>query len=549
MRFQLDHDWQSNMSEPRALLGGNVKTQLLLILCAIWIIVGLFSHAPWKPLETHSISVIDTILDGGSLLAPTAYNETELSAPPLYYLTAALSAKIFAPILEIHDGARIANGIWLTILLLMVGMTGRELWSKGIGRHATFIMIGTIGLVVSAHSLSNHIAAFTAIATGFYAITLNNRRPRRARLLLGIALVFAFLTNGFVPLLILLVSPIVLILLFNNWRTKRFIYSYLLAILFSIPFILAWILLFKHHYPDMFNVWWFSNTQRFIESNYLYYLRTLAWYAWPALPLSLLGLWRYKSLLLKEAKYQLIIVFFLTTLVILGCSTDSKDINTLPLLLPLVALGAGSIEGLKRGLAAALNWFGVTIFATFGGLIWLGWIGMMTGIPEKIQERMRFLSGAYSIDFNLITFSFAVIITLTWLLISIRAKLTKRSTITNWAIGMTFIWCLLMSLWLPMIDNAKSYDSTFNHLQTHVNQEQSCINSLNVGKTQAQLLHYYTDITLQPLKQTELLNCDFYLLQDEKGQGKMVPGPEWELVWQGKRPADRRENFRLFQLK
>lgn len=548
MRFQLNHDWQSTVSEPRARLGDSAKTQLLLGLCAIWIFVGLISHAPWKPLETSTISIIASIINDGNWLSPTAYNAPTLSAPPLYYLTAAFSAKVLSPFFEIHDGARLFNAVWLTILLLMVGMTGRELWSRGAGRLSTFIMIGSLGFVMAAHSLTNHIGAMTAIATGFYALALSNRRPRRATLLLSIAFVVAFLSNGFIPLFILTVPPIILIILFKNWRTKRFIECYILALLFAAPFILAWLFGLHYQQPEVLALWLKDNYYRFIENNFLYYSRTLIWYAWPALPLTLIGLWRYRLVLLSEAKYQLIIVFFIASFVLISIGTNSSDINALPLLLPLVAFGSGSIEGLKRGFASAMNWFGVTLFATFGILIWLGWIAMMTGTPEKIQERMRFLSGAYSLDFNPLTFGLAAIITLVWLLISIRAKLTKRSTINNWAMGITFIWSLLMTLWLPMINNAKSYESTFNQMQQHISKDSSCVNSLNVGKTQEQLLHYYTQIKLRPLKETELLNCDLYLIQDHKGQGKMTPGPEWRLIWQGHRPADRREHFRLFTL-
>ncbi len=548
MRFQLDHDWQSNMSEPRAKLGDSTKTQLLLLLCAIWIIVGLAGHAPWKPLETQSISTIKSILDGGSLVTPLAYNQSELTSPPLYYLFAALSAKVLSPFMEVHNGARLFNSIWLTILLLMVGMTGREMWSKGVGRQATFIMIGTIGLLLSAHSLTTHIAALTAVATGFYAITLSRRRPRRATLLYALALACAFLSDGFVSLAILITPAFILLTLFKQWRNKRFIIFFYLSILISSPLIIGWCALAHAFSPSLYANWLTKSIHGFHHSSHLYYLRTLLWYAWPALPLSLLGLWRFKSSLFSTRQFQLIITFFVTTFIIIGFGTEAKDIYTLPLLLPLVALGAGGVEGLKRGLAAGLNWFSVTIFATFGILIWLGWVSMMTGWPEKLQERMRFLSGAYNLDFNIITFIIAALITLIWLIISIRAKLTKRSTVTNWAIGITFIWCLLMSLWLPMIDNAKSYGGVFARLQQHLPNEYSCINSLNVGRSQATLLHYYTNIKLKPLKDAEFLNCDLYLIQDEKGAGKMTPGPEWKLIWQGKRPADRRENFRLFSL-
>ena len=149
MRFQLDHDWQGNMSTPRARIGDGVKTQLLLVLCATWIFFGLIGHAPWKPLESTSISIVKSILDTGNLIAPLASDATSLETPPLYYLSAAASAKLLAPFMSLHDGARLINAIWLSIMLLMVGMTGRELWSRGVGRHATFIMIGTCLLYTS----------------------------------------------------------------------------------------------------------------------------------------------------------------------------------------------------------------------------------------------------------------------------------------------------------------------------------------------------------------------------------------------------------------
>ena len=70
MRFDLDHDWQGNMSTPRAKVGERAKTHLLLVLCAVWLCMGLVGHAPWKPFESHAISSIKTILDTGNIIAP-----------------------------------------------------------------------------------------------------------------------------------------------------------------------------------------------------------------------------------------------------------------------------------------------------------------------------------------------------------------------------------------------------------------------------------------------------------------------------------------------
>jgi 4-amino-4-deoxy-L-arabinose transferase-like glycosyltransferase len=547
MRFQLDHDWQGNMSTPRARIGENAKTHLLLVLCAIWILFGLTGHAPWKPLESTSITIVKGIIDGGSLIAPLAAGESTLDSPPLYYLTAAASAQLFSPFLSLHDGARLINAIWVTIILLMVGMTGRELWVRGVGRHATFIMVGTIGLVMNAHSLNTEIAGMASAATGFYALALSKRRPWRASGLLGLALGVGFLTDGLVIPIILLSTSVLLALIFKPWRTASFAKVLITAVLIASPIALSWLALLYFQQPTIFSQWLNASFNAFKLQNHFYFLRILLWYAWPALPLAIWGLWRNRDKLLSKPKFQLIIVFFACSLFFLGFSAQSKDIYAMPLLLPLVALGAGSVEYLKRGAASALNWFGITLFGMIGFLIWLGWIAMATGHPAKIKERMLFLSGATSADIQWFMLLPAILVTAIWLFTCIRAKQGNRSTVTNWAVGMTFGWSLLMSLWLPWIDTAKSYEPVFSGIYKMLPANTSCVNSLGVGQSQRMLFSYYTSINLKSVETTELLNCNFYLIQDERGVARMQPSDDWRLIWQGKRAADRKESFRLFQ--
>lgn len=547
MRFQLDHDWQGNMSTPRARIGENAKTHLLLVLCAIWILFGLTGHAPWKPLESTSVTIVKGIIDGGSLIAPLAAGESTLDSPPLYYLTAAASAQLFSPFLSMHDGARLINAIWVTIILLMVGMTGRELWVRGVGRHATFIMVGTIGLVMNAHSLNTEIAGMASAATGFYALALSKRRPWRASGLLGLALGVGFLTDGLVIPIILLSTSVLLGLIFKPWRTGSFAKVLITAVFIASPIALSWLALLYFQQPTIFSQWLNASFNAFKLHNHFYFLRILLWYAWPALPLAIWGLWRNRDKLFSKPKFQLIIVFFACSLFFLGFSAPSKDIYAMPLLLPLVALGAGSVEYLKRGAASALNWFGITLFGMIGFLIWLGWIAIATGHPAKIKERMLFLSGATSADIQWIMLLPAILVTAIWLFTCIRAKQGNRSTVTNWAVGMTFSWSLLMSLWLPWIDSAKSYEPVFSGIYKMLPTNTSCVNSLGFGQSQRMLFSYYTSINLKSVETTELLDCNFYLIQDERGVARMQPSDDWKLIWQGKRAADRKESFRLFQ--
>jgi len=547
MRFQLDHDWQGNMSTPRARIGENTKTQLLILLSIIWIFLGLTGHAPWKPLETTSISIIKDILDNGHIIAPLAINQSLLDLPPLYHLSAAGSAKLFSYLFNIHDGARLINALWMSVTLLMVGMTGRELWTHGVGRYATFIMIGTIGLILNAHSLNAEVATLASTATGFYALALSKRRPWRASLLLGSAIAVGFLAKGLLPVLILIGTALSLALLFNNWRTKSFAIFVSVALSVALPLVALWLVPFALYFPDLFSAWLHTELNSFNNAYFSYFFKILIWYAWPALPLALWSLWRHRAHLLSKPRFQLIIVFFIVSLITLGAGADNKDINALTLLLPLVALGAGSVDHLKRGAASALNWFGISLFGLAGFLIWLGWFAMMTGHPSRIKERMQFLSGSDSTSLSIISLTLAVIITSIWLFTCVRVRQSNRATVTNWAVGMTFGWGLLMTLWLPLIDSAKSYRPVFTQLQQSLGKSNACIKSLNVGQSQRVLLNYYTNLRLEPMDAPQSAHCEFYLIQDERGMTRMQPSDEWTLIWRGKRTADRKESFRLYQ--
>ena len=122
MAFELEHDWQQNLATPRARIGERAKTRLLILLCIVWVCVGLLGHQPWKPDESQSISIIKNMLQDGHFIAPVSTGESLIQNPPLYYLSAAGVAKLLSPILPMHDAARLATGIWMSLTLLLVGM-------------------------------------------------------------------------------------------------------------------------------------------------------------------------------------------------------------------------------------------------------------------------------------------------------------------------------------------------------------------------------------------------------------------------------------------
>ena len=95
MQFNIEHDWQENMSTPRAKVGEQAKTHLLILLCTIWLCFGLVGHAPWRPFESQAMSIIQSLLQtplfesqhwlSGAWIAPIAISQTTLETPPLFY--------------------------------------------------------------------------------------------------------------------------------------------------------------------------------------------------------------------------------------------------------------------------------------------------------------------------------------------------------------------------------------------------------------------------------------------------------------------------------
>lgn len=547
MQFDLDHDWQGNMATPRARVGERAKTRLLIVLCAIWLLFGLIGHSPWKPFESQSISAIKHILDGGSWLVPMAVSHTQLENPPLYYWVAAAFSAVLSPVLSTHDAARLSSGVWMLITLLMVGMTGRELWDKGIGRQTTFVFIGCLGLVINAHTMMPAVSALTGLATAFYALALAKRRPYRAAILLGLGLGVSFLSTGLLPALIILSTCVLLPIFFAYWRSRFFWVVSLIALLVASPFLLLWPLLCWLYAPQLLTEWWISSLAQLNQGLHLYFLKTLLWYAWPALPLALWGAWRFRAQLLHKPRFQLTIVFFIVAVAWIGLGAERKEVFALPLLIPLTAMAGGSIETLKRGAAGALNWFGLILFGLLSSLTWLGWIAMMTGNPSKIKERLVYLSGLTHLNFSVFAVTIASAVTLIWLFAIFRSQHSNRSSATNWAIGMTCIWTLLMTLWLPMLEAARGYQAVFTDLKKALPAHYACVNSQQLGEAQRDLLDYFANVKTHTLETGQQLNCDLYLIQDNRSRNKINPGQDWQLIWEGRRISERGEHFRLFQ--
>jgi 4-amino-4-deoxy-L-arabinose transferase-like glycosyltransferase len=527
------------------------KAWLLALLCAVWIGTGLVGHDPWKPDEASSFGLVYHILHSGDWLVPAIAGEPYMDKPPLFYWTAAASAKLFSPALALHDGARLASGLYTLLTLLFTGLAARELFGKGQGWSTAVILIGCLGMLVRAHQMITDLALLAGCALMLYGYALAVRFQRHAGLLLGTGLGIGFLSKGFIaPMLFLLIGTG--LLAFRYWRTRYFLATLALALLCALPWLAIWPWLLYQRSPQLFMEWawhdnighWLNYAQHYFGRDAWYYLNALPWLAWPAWPLALWAAWRARGKLRYDAEYQLLLIVFGAMLIALSFVPNIKEVYALPMLLPLALLATAALPSLRRGAANALDWFGIMTFALLGILLWWGWAGLLLDNHAKITLWLKDYQPGFEPVFRATPFWIAVVFSVLWITLVWRVGRSIRRSVINWAAGTTLIWILAMTLWLPWLDNGKSYRGMVMQLKAALPAHYNCIGRISLGDSQRAMLDYFGGITT---RHDAHHTCDLALVQGTRYIRPLEASPAWKKIWEGGRPGDKGERYRLYR--
>ncbi|MBK9161730.1 MAG: glycosyltransferase family 39 protein [Nitrosomonadales bacterium] len=528
------------------------KAVLLGLLILVWAATGLVGHDPWKPDEAQGFGIVYSMLQSGDWLVPTLVGEPYLDKPPLYYWTAALSAQLFAPLLPLHDGARLASGLYVALALLFTGLAGRKLYGENRGWAAAVILIGCLGMLVRAHQMITDLALLAGCAMMLYGFAHSQERAVRAGIWIGTGIGIGFLSKGFIaPVLFVLIAAC-LPLLSDRWRGRRYYSSLAVAALGALPWLTVWPLLLYLHSPQLFADWaWTHNIGNWLgyashgpgrES--FYYLKNLPWLAWPALPLAAWVVWQSRRRLAQRDDLQLPLVAFGVMLVTLSFVPNIKEVFALPMLLPLTLLATASLSALKRGAANALDWFGLMTFALVAIAMWWGWAGLLLNNHAKITLWLKDYQPGFEPSFDAVPFWIAVTATVLWLVLVWRVGRSMRRAVTNWAAGITLVWVLAMTLWLPWLDSGKSYRSMVASLKQAMPQQYRCVGYDYLGDGQRAMLHYFGDILTREDRRER---CDLRLIQGDRLSKPLLDETRWEKIWEGSRKGDKSEHYRLYR--
>ena len=530
-----------------------LKTALFLILVLTWMLPGLVGHDPWKD-EAPAFGAVLEILRNGDWLAFRVAGEPYLEKAPLYLWVSALLAKGLGGLLPLYDAARLASGLFLAATLGFLSLACLELMGERAVRLGALLFIGCIGLLLRAHEMTTDLAGLMGIAMALYGLALAQRRPHVGGLVAGAGTGVAFLGDGFLPLAMMVMLMALLPAASSFWRSRSYLATIAVALACAAPLVVAWPLALAITAPEYASAWletlaasrWNDPSSGGGGLGLFYMTRILPWYSWPALPLAAWTLWRSRRTLGARTDLLLPLAAFAAFFIVASVFGEARDVNAMPLLLPLALLGVAELDSLPRGAASALDWFGVTTFLLFAVVLWVAWTGAVAGKPDFAVAWLTREVPGYKYQFNFLAFALAALLTLVWLVVVARSLRSTRRAVVNWTAGIAMIWMLMMTLGVPLVDQARSYRVLAARVAQNIPANRTCIARKNVGDAQRALLDYFAQLRTVREDAADAARCNMLLVQAAPTRVPVIDAP-WVEIWRGSRPGDRHELFIVYQ--
>jgi 4-amino-4-deoxy-L-arabinose transferase-like glycosyltransferase len=289
--------------------------------------------------------------------------------------------------------------------------------------------------------------------------------------------------------------------------------------------------------------------------------RLLAWFTWPAWPLAIWTLWRWRNqwTSLNWSRHLVLPMWFTALTVGTALLTQSSE-QTLLLSLPALAtLAVFALPTLRRSVAALIDWFTLLFFSGCALIVWVVWIAMQTGWPAQPAANVARLFPGFTPSFTGLGFVVAALATAVWIWLVVWRTSKHRQALWKSLVlpagGAALCWLLLTTLWLPLLDFARSYKPWVMQVQTVMAQQTAspsrCVMTYGLNTGQMTAFHYHGGFDVQPLdgKQTpQSASCEWLLVDYDlrPGLAAVVQLNEWTRVRTIRRPSDNDEDITLY---
>ena len=312
---------------------------------------------------------------------------------------------------------------------------------------------------------------------------------------------------------------------------------------------------------SMLGLWYALRFQRFDVSlvgeltTWKKALHLLAWFAWPAWALALIALakWRRHWLCRHPATHMILpLIFVVAHLLLLpmALQTDRWMLSSLP---ALACLAAFALPTLRRNMKSLIDLFTLLFFTSCALVIWVIWVAMQTGTPPQPAANVARLAPLFVPSLSLTPLVLAFSATGAWVwLVAWRIGKHRPAIWMSMVLpagGAALCWVLLMTLWLPLLDHARSYKPLMLHIQSTLSQSapSACVQTHDLTSAQAAALRYYLDRPLVEANRGAV--CDWLITDGDSVQSlpEFVHEKDWKQVAKLRRPTDDNEDWLIFQ--
>lgn len=487
----------------------------LWLFCLAYLIPGFVGREPWKNADMAAYGYMAELANGTSRwLDPTLLGLRPEFEALLPYWLGAWAIQI-APANWAPDfAARVPFAMLLALTLLATwygafhlarGSTAQPVafafggeaqpvdYARAMADAALLALIACLGLAQLSHEVTAASAALAFTALGFYGLAASAERPMRGRVATILGLTGLALSGAPAIATLLAFGGCVLALAEAPKDTSHagqhrrqagwlLLLCGLLIVLGSTLNLFQW------------RLTWPASADRDWRS----LGRLLLWFTWPAWPLALWTLWRWRHQLRDR---HLALPVMLATVALATTLTTTNGERSLMLALPaLAALAAFALPTFQRSVAALIDWFTLLFFSGCALVVWVIWIAMQTGFPEKPAANVARLAPGFEPTFSGLAFAAALAATLCWAGLvrwrvgRHRAAIWKSLVLP--AAGAALCWLLLMTLWLPLLDHARSYTRMVRQVTVHL-LPTDCVEVQGVSRGHIAALRFHGHLDLR----------------------------------------------------
>lgn len=547
---------------------------LLIAICVIYVLAGLFGRDPWKNEDAAGFGVMWTMAHGhlSDWLLPNIAGKPIYDSGPLVSWLGALAIRAFSW-LDAPDAARVVTGlcfyatctfIWYGTYLLgrrpevqpFKYAFGGEPEPRDYGRTladgALLILLACFGLAERGHETTSTVGQLTLISMAIYGLVRSLDKPRQGAMWFGLALGGMALASSPMMVLSLWIAGIAAAIVCRPLPLRMLLMvSTPIALLIACTWPLAALKL-ADGARQWLGEWADIGVDTFSGPSLVslsYIAKNLALFAWPAWPLAAWSLYSWRGM--RRAPHIAIALAFAIVILVLIVLQAHQGNQLFMLTLPALSIiAAFGLPTLKRGTVNAIDWFAVLSFTVLAGFVWIVWLAGITGFPASTARNLRRLVPGFQPEFSWITLISALIVTGAWVAlvawrVSRSPKVLWRSVVLSSG-GTTLMWVLLMTLWLPVVNYGRTYRDVAAQIAAHLPADYTCIRTARVGDAQLASFAYFGKMRFGSAED----DCDVLLRQDSQDYSEPLSlAPyEWRQLWEGRRAADRDERFRLYVL-